>query len=168
MSRSMRKELSALADYFEARDLGWKPVAESADRSRARVAPYTSNRAIMDRLDSVCGPENWRNEFKPGPAGGVLCGLSIRVDVDGGPPEWVTKWDGAENTEIQPVKGGLTASMRRVAVQWGIGRYLYRMPAVWAPIDERGKLTARPALPAEYRPHRDVKKLEPGRTREAA
>jgi hypothetical protein len=164
----MKKGLNSLSDYFDAHDLGWKPVALSTDRSRARVVPYISNRAIMDRLDTVCGPENWRNEFRTGPAGGILCGLSIRVVFDGGPPEWVTKWDGAENTEIQPVKGGITASMRRAAVQWGIGRYLYRMPSSWAPVDERGKLIERPSLPARFRPHQDVKKLQPGPQREAA
>jgi hypothetical protein len=37
----------------------------------------------------------------------------------------ITKWDGAEQTQIEAVKGGLSGSMKRAAVQWGIGRYLY-------------------------------------------
>ncbi|WP_243664619.1 Rad52/Rad22 family DNA repair protein [Rhodothermus marinus] len=87
-------------------------------------------------------PENWRNEFRPGPGGGVLCGISIRIG-----DEWITKWDGAENTDIEPVKGGLSSAMRRAAVQWGIGRYLYRLPNQWVRIDERGRLLETPRLP---------------------
>lgn len=65
-----------------------------------------------------------------------MCGISIRIpDVvqeikDGKAsttPEWVTKWDGAENTAVEAVKGGLSGAMKRAAVQWGIGRYLYKL-----------------------------------------
>lgn len=84
--------------------------------------PYVTNRAIQDRLDEVMGPANWKNEFREWGQGspGVLCGLSLRIDN-----EWITKWDGAEQTDIEAVKGGLSDAMKRAAVQWGIGRYLY-------------------------------------------
>jgi hypothetical protein len=140
-------QLSALSRPFDPGDIAWKPVATSPDRTTARVVPYVTNRAIMDRLDLVCGPEGWRNEFRPGPNGGLLCGLSVRVVREDGPAEWITKWDGADNTDVQPVKGGLSASMRRAAVPWGIGRYLYRVPPVYARIDEKGRLAERPRLP---------------------
>ena len=140
-------KLSALSRPFDPADLVWKSVATSKDKTAARVVPYVTNRAIMDRLDQVCGPAGWRNEYSPGPSGGLLCGLSVRVEREDGTAEWITKWDGAENTNIQPVKGGLSASMRRAAVQWGIGRYLYRIPPILARIDERGRLAERPTLP---------------------
>lgn len=92
-----------------------------------KVLAYITNRAIMERLDEICGKENWRNEYVPGPQGGILCGISIRIDH-----EWVTKWDGAENTDVEAVKGGLSDSMKRAAVQWGIGRYLYQLEEGWA------------------------------------
>ena len=163
----MIQELSRLSDFFPEGDLKWKPIGLSSDRSKARVTPFLSNRAIMDRLDRVCGPENWRNEYQAGPAGGVLCGLSIRVQRDGAPAEWITKWDGAENTEIQPVKGGLSAAMRRAAVQWGIGRYIYDLPTLWAPADKDGRLAERPRMPKEFLPG-SVRKLDGGRSKEAA
>jgi len=123
------------------KDIEWKPIAISKQADKALVAPYVTNRAIMDRLDEVRGPENWRNEFRIGPGGGVLCGISIRLG-----DEWITKWDGAENTDIEPVKGGLSSAMRRAAVQWGIGRYLYRLPNQWVRIDEQGRLLETPCL----------------------
>jgi hypothetical protein len=108
----------------------------------ARVLAYITNRAIMERLDEVVGSGNWRNEEPriihfPNDKGetvtGVLCGLSLKLDG-----EWVTKWDGAEPTDIEPVKGGLSGSMKRAGVLWGIGRYLYDLPEGWAKIVEKG------------------------------
>ncbi len=110
-------DLKRLQDFFDPSDIGWKPIALSKKTGKALVAAYVSNRAIMDRLDAVCGPGNWRNEFTAGPNGGLLCGLSIRIVREDGSAEWVTKWDGAENTDVEPVKGGLSSSMRRAAVQ---------------------------------------------------
>ncbi|WP_457652704.1 Rad52/Rad22 family DNA repair protein [Rhodocaloribacter sp.] len=109
-------DLERLRDFFDPSDIGWKPIALSKKTGKALVAAYVSNRAIMDRLDAVCGPGNWRNEFTAGPKGGLLCGLSIRIVREDGSAEWVTKWDGAENTDVEPVKGGLSSSMRRAAV----------------------------------------------------
>ncbi len=156
--------LAALTRRFSSDDLAWKPVAVNREQGRARVVPYVTNRAIMDRLDQVCGPENWRNEYCPGPNGGLLCGISIRLVREDHTAEWVTKWDGAENTQLEPVKGGLSASMRRAAVQWGIGRYLYRIPPIEARVDEQGRLVGRPELPPEFRPE----PVEPRRLRPAA
>ena len=61
---------------------------------RVSVLAYVTNRAIMKRLDTVCGKGNWkRNEYKDLPNNaGVQCGISIKIDG-----EWVTKWDAAPN-----------------------------------------------------------------------
>ena len=37
------------------------------------------------------------------------------------------------------MKGGLSDSFKRAAVQWGIGRYLYSMGALWVDVEQRGK-----------------------------
>jgi hypothetical protein len=92
----------------------------------------------MQRLDDVCGPENWRNEFRYEQNGAVLCGISIFTRIPDREPQWITKWDGAENTDIEAVKGGLSNSMKRAAVQWGIGRYLYDLEEGWAEITDNG------------------------------
>ena len=147
-------DLERLQDFFDPSDIGWKPIALSKKTGKALVAAYVSNRAIMDRLDAVCGPGNWRNEFTAGPKGGLLCGLSIRIVREDGSAEWVTKWDGAENTDVEPVKGGLSSSMRRAAVQWGIGRYLYELPSPWVAVDERGRIAQTPPIPRRFLPKR--------------
>ncbi len=42
-------------------------------------------------------------------------------------------------SDIESVKGGLSDSMKRAAVEWGIGRYLYGMTQKWVSIEQRGK-----------------------------
>ncbi|HHH1886669.1 TPA: Rad52/Rad22 family DNA repair protein [Yersinia enterocolitica] len=117
-------DLLKLDEPFPVDDIEWRVqrCGITNDNPWAMVLAYVTNRAIMYRLDEVCGKENWKNEYSPGPDGGVMCGLSIRINE-----EWVTKWDGAEKTQVEAVKGGMSASMKRAAVQWGIGRYLYSL-----------------------------------------
>ena len=111
---------------FAPEDLEWRLQKVVEARELGIAVPYVTNRAIMSRLDDVVGPENWYNEFKPWHGAGgkeaQLCGISIRYGEG-----FITKWDGAENSDIEPVKGGLSDSMKRAAVQWGIGRVLYNM-----------------------------------------
>lgn len=136
----------ALIEPFPLNDIEWR-VQRSGIKDGSpwiSVTAYIDNRAIMERLDAVVGPANWRNEYKAAPAGseGVLCGISICVTRPDGTTEWVTKWDGAdypaelggEHGSAMRTKGGLSASMKRAAVQWGIGRYLYNLPEGWATI----------------------------------
>jgi hypothetical protein len=122
---------------FPPEDIEWRIQRSGMKEGKpwAMVLAYVTNRAIQDRLDIVIGPENWRNIYKPGPAGGVLCGIAIRLEGRG----WITKWDGAENTDIESIKGGLSGAMKRAAVQWGIGRYLYNLEAGFANFHDNGK-----------------------------
>ena len=123
--------IKALAEPFPASDIEWRIQSSGFknDKYWAMVLAYVDNRAIQDRLDEVCGPLGWQNEYKAGPQGGIICGLSIWCDTK---KQWVTKWDGSDNTQIEAVKGGLSASMKRSGSQWGIGRYLYNLDAMFA------------------------------------
>lgn len=129
-------DLNRLKDKFPVEDIEWR--LQSADETNGRIwglaLAYITNRAIQNRLDEVCGPENWKNEYATAPDGGVLCGISIKING-----QWVTKYDGAENTNIQAVKGGLSSAMKRAAVQWGIGRYLYNLDESYVEVNDKGK-----------------------------
>ncbi|HET6765649.1 MAG TPA: Rad52/Rad22 family DNA repair protein [Longimicrobiaceae bacterium] len=129
-------DFKALQERFPPDEIEWRlqQSGEKNGRIWAICVPYVTNRAIQARLDEVAGPENWKNEFRPGPGGGVMCGISVRVGA-----EWVTKWDGAENTDVEGVKGGLSAAMKRSAVQWGVGRYLYALDESFATISDGGR-----------------------------
>ena len=140
MQKDFRQIQGELAKPFAPEDLEWRIQVTSQDKSKGLAVPYVTNRAIQDRLDEVVGPENWRNEYKPWHRGdkkeAQLCGISIYLEER---KEWLTKWDGAEDTDIEPVKGGLSDSMKRAAVQFGIGRVLYKMNTVWVQIEQKGR-----------------------------
>lgn len=134
-----------LREPFMPSELEWKVQTFSESNGRALTLVYIDARAVMDRLDSAVGPENWRDEYHPAPQGGVMCTLSIRING-----EWVSKTDGAENTDVEAIKGGFSDSFKRAAVKWGIGRYLYNFPKVWCSAEKVGKmvlLNERPAVP---------------------
>jgi len=117
-------DLKKLRLPFELHELDWKAGTAWLDGKSVHMIPlaFVDARAVVNRLDEVCGPGGWQVEFKPLPNGdgGCICGLSIKIDG-----EWVTKWDGAENPDWQPIKGGLSDALKRAAALWGVGRYLY-------------------------------------------
>lgn len=124
--------LELLDAPFPSEDIEWRiqQAGKSGEKIWAKVLAYVTNRAIMKRLDEVCGKAGWRNEYRDIPNnGGVECGISIKVEG-----EWITKWDAAENTQVEAVKGGRSGAMKRAAVQWGIGRYLYNLEEGFATV----------------------------------
>ncbi|MGB3542490.1 Rad52/Rad22 family DNA repair protein, partial [Rubrivirga sp.] len=149
-------DLTRLADPFPASDIEWKPGATTRDKKKGLAMAYLTSRAVQQRFDDVCGPGDWRNEFREGPSGGVLCGISVRVERPDGTSEWVTKWDGADNSQVEAIKGGLSGATKRAAVQWGVGRYLYDLPATWVRLDDRGRFAETPRIPSEHLPQRQA------------
>ncbi len=119
-----------LQEPFDAKDIEWRIQQAGVTNGKPWVMaiPYITSRAVQTRLDDVFGPFGWGNEFKPTPDGkGWLCGISIHME-----DKTVIKWDGSEHTGIEPLKGALSGSEKRAAVQWGIGRYLYRLDVAFA------------------------------------
>ena len=128
---------------FPETEIEWRVGSTNKEKTRGAALAYLTNRAIMNRLDDVCGPENWKNEFAIWKSNGQLCGISVKIAG-----EWVTKWDGADDTSFESLKGGLSDSMKRAAVQWGIGRYLYYLDTEWVELKNEGRsLVTHPALP---------------------
>jgi hypothetical protein len=133
--KSVKRVQRDLAQPFSQNDLEWRVQASGSSGNGniwCRVLAYVTNRAIQQRFDDAVGAFGWKNEFAPlpnGSVGGSLCGISIYHDG-----EWITKYDGADNTAIEATKGGLSGSMKRAAVQWGVGRYLYDVEAHYAEV----------------------------------
>lgn len=121
---------------FAESDYEWRLQSVISNESKARVLCYVTNRAIQNRLDDVFGPFGWQVAYKPGPDGGVVCRMACK-DPDS--KEWITKEDGAENTQIESVKGGISSACKRAAVAWGIGRLLYNLEAAVVPLEANGQ-----------------------------
>lgn len=117
----------------------WRAQTVSNKEGRppsAMALCYMDARDVMDRLDEVVGPDCWQDAYTETAKGRVIASISIKIDG-----EWVTKSDGAGDTDVEGEKGGMSDAFKRAAVKWGIGRYLYNMPKVWAEceLDSRGK-----------------------------
>jgi hypothetical protein len=137
------ERLSAL---FEPREVKWKP--QSVKGNRAMAIAYIDCRVIQDRLDEVMGVENWQDGYEIVPDGSVVCRLAVRING-----EWVTKTDVGSPSE-QPdggdrLKAAFSDALKRAAVKYGIGRYIYRLPNQWVDYDpQKRQFVSTPQLPA--------------------
>lgn len=122
-----------LAKPFPPGHIRVKPGKVSSNGS-ALALWYIDARAVMDRLDRVVGPENWEFSWQPIISEGRVVVQGI-MTVCG-----VTKSDvGEAKGEDEPWKSGVSDAFKRTAVQFGIGRFLYRLPQVWWPYDEQSR-----------------------------
>lgn len=125
----------ALSAPFPTESIDWRVGATSADKSKGIALAYIDARTVMDRLDSVCGLDGWKNADEWRPDGSIDCHLSIRMP--GG--EWITKCGGAGATDMEGQKGARSDALKRAAVLFGVGRYLYGMESPWVEIVPAGK-----------------------------
>jgi hypothetical protein len=141
---------AALAAPFDPSEVKFKPAVVSGNRALA--LPYVDARVIQDRLDEVLGVCGWQDEYDVLPDGSVVC--KLRCKIDG---EWVTKTDVGGPSE-QPDEGdrrkaAFSDALKRAAVKWGVGRYLYRLSSQWVDYDQQKRQFVRPpTLPASAIP----------------
>ncbi len=140
-------ELSA---PFPAKNVRWRVGSTAGDGKRGQALCFIDARAVMNRLDDVVGPNNWNTQLTEvrDEKGGLLM-FKSRVSIRYG-EEWVAREDVAEPTDYEAIKGGASDSFKRCAVQHGIARYLYDVPAPWVDVEKRGKsyfLTRNPEMP---------------------
>ena len=57
-AKTTREMQAALAKPFAPEDLEWRLQNTNEEKMRGMAVPYVTNRAIQNRLDEVCGPEN--------------------------------------------------------------------------------------------------------------
>ena len=126
LSSSVEALTEALASPFDPREVRFKPAVVSGNRALALA--YVDARVIQDRLDDVLGVTGWQDEYECLPDGSVVCRLRLRLG-----DEWITKMDVGGPSE-QPDEGdrrkaAFSDALKRAAVKFGIGRYLYRLPS---------------------------------------
>lgn len=141
-----------LAAPFPASAVDWRPgkVSDKPGRPPAALAmAYIDAREVVNRLDSVVGVDAWQSEHMSIGDKQIACRIGIQFG-DG----WVWKSDGTyvgdldfrENKDPSKEegrvemegKGSFSVALKRAAVHWGIGRYLYDIGAVWAEVEKRG------------------------------
>jgi hypothetical protein len=130
--------LRALAAPFRDEQISWRvgSTSEKDGKLSGMALAYIDARDVMDRLDAVCGPAHWQDRYVETEKGRIICTLSIRIQG-----EWIEKSDGAGDSDVESEKGAISDALKRAAVKWGIGRYLYDLDSPWVECEKRGKST---------------------------
>lgn len=187
MPKSAEQIAKELAAFFPVASLGWLPIAVTQDGLRALAYPYIDVRDVMDRLDEVVGVEGWQDTYEIVGDGQVKCRLAVMINGI-----WITKEDAGgsnvgDNTEkdksvdkAKMLKAALSDALKRTAVRFGIGRYLYRFPDQWVDFDSNKKRFAKqPMVPLQFmlesdktsragsKPSGDAAKSEPAKAEAA-
>lgn len=151
---------------FPSSDIRWRVGFRDDAGHRGSALAYVEARTVMNRLDDVLGPDGWSSEIKPiqedGRLTGAICRLTIFVE--GG--EVVREDFGAAPEGQEAIKGAASDALKRAAVQFGVGRYLYELPSTWVNLDSNGRLGEIPelpdwALPEEEREERERQAARP-------
>lgn len=122
------------------KEVPYKYKPQSIKFGKATMVAYIDARDVQDLLDEVVGPENWQTDFKVINEN-LYAGIGIRtprVDTTKEKDsttentwyEWTWKWDCGVESNVEVEKGEASDAFKRAAVQWGIGRFLYRLGIV--------------------------------------
>lgn len=126
--------LSDLEKPFDPSQISWRVGATNGEKTKGIALAYIDARDVMERLDAVCGPENWQAIYTDAGNGKTCCQIGINVKGN-----WVWKSNGAGETDFEADKGAFSDAFKRAAVLWGVGRYLYGLDSPWVEIEARGK-----------------------------
>lgn len=145
---------AALAAPFVPEVVEWRIQGKGGANARAQLVAYISARDVAERLDAVVTPGGWWFDWQPlhVDAGGDVQTARGSLTIYG-----VTKSDVGTGSNFEASKGCISDTLKRCAVLWGIGRYLYSLPQVWVTLDDKGHI-----------PEATLQKLREGLRRRAA
>jgi len=103
---------------------------DKSKKRRGKPLCYIDARDVMDRFDQVMGP-HWQTDPLPLTNGVVCCKIGLLIEGD-----WLWRGDGAGATDVEGPKGAFSDALKRAAVLWGVGRYLYGIDSPWIDLDE--------------------------------
>ncbi len=155
MALSWQQLSTRLAEPFPAAAVSWRAGAVSRDKKRAQALAYAEPRVYEDRLNEVLGAD-WSCRFIPWGETRLLCELSVRLEDDAGGERELTRTSTGEFDGGDKVAQGTAAeaqAFKRACSKFGLGRYLYDLPATWVGYDEASRrLTETPSLPTNSLP----------------
>jgi hypothetical protein len=110
-----------------------RPGATTKDGKRALALPYVDMRDYQNRLDQVCGPDGWSVSYRPWGKRAVICTLTILG---------ITREDVGEagTADENAATIAVAQAFKRTCTGFGLGRYLYSLPQIWADYDNTRKV----------------------------
>lgn len=143
---------SKLAAPFSGDQLDVRPGSKMGGTT-ALMLWYVDARAVAQRLTDVLTLGGWNFYVTPQnlASGAVVAHGRLHICFDMvAPPEAdeygypaVTREDvGEADKEDEPYKSAVSDALKRCAVQFGVGAFLYSMPSFWWPLNSTGKAFA--------------------------
>jgi hypothetical protein len=133
MIEKLDKVMEELRRPFHPSHVTWRPGKIGGSSDKAQALAYADLRAYQNRLDEVCGA-NWSVSYTPW-GERLVCNLTIfgvTRSSTGEPDSESERFDIAGTVaEAQAFK--------RACAMFGLGRYLYNLPSVWAEYDPQRK-----------------------------
>lgn len=145
----MAVKTSKLAELKKKIPFKWK--VQTINDKFALCVAYIDARDVFNVLDEVVGPENWTSEFTE-INNQMFCKLGIKVEDPNDPTksEWIYKMDTGTEAHTEAEKSKVSDAIKRAAVQFGIGRFLYEIEiqkvnvtnysGKYYPCDDSGKI----------------------------
>ena len=123
---------------FDPREVDFRIQGKVNEQSgRAQVVAYIDARAVQDRLDAVVGAGNWSFDWTPL----VIDHGEVQIAKGVLTVHGVSKADAGSASNFEQTLGAVSHCLKRAAVHWGIGRYLYSLPATWVPVERGGRIS---------------------------
>ncbi len=130
-----RDILRKLAEPFRPDQVRWKPQVVS-DSGRALAVAYVDPRVVSERLDQAVGGE-WSFHWEPLGVQGDRLVVKSSLTVMGVTREDVGEYVLSDREQADPWKSAVSDALKRAAVHFGVGRYLYWLEAIWCSYDRR-------------------------------
>jgi hypothetical protein len=144
--------LTELAQPFDPEAVEFKAGATTQDKARALALAYVDSRVYQARLDTVT--PDWRNEYTREYAGErviVTCALTVAGvtrQAIGESLQASARHDGSTVIEENAATSAEAQAFKRACSAFGLGRYLYSVPQVWAEYDPQRRQFAPAAVQA--------------------
>lgn len=107
-----------------------------------QAIPYIDARDVMNRLDKVVGIQSWSDSYKLIDEKTIQCRLTIHN---------ISKSDVGDISTFSPMKGAYSDALKRAAVKFGIGRFLYETEKIFVKVNQYGEIQSKDKLDAQQK-----------------
>lgn len=137
-ARTLRAIHPLLCRPFRQRFVELKPGKVLQGKARALAFAFVDPRQYQSRLDLLAGAEGWQVEYIPVSERALRCRLTIL----GVTKEDVGECDAGDTNQAT---SSAMQAFKRACAAFGLGRYLYSLPQLFADYDEERKRFIDPA-----------------------
>jgi hypothetical protein len=120
------EDLTKLKAPFSKERLGVKVQSLNREKTRALLVLYLQHTDVQDRLEEI--DPSWCSEVLHEQTQGSVWYVRMRMTLKGVPRENVG--------EGSDPKAAYSDAIKRCAMLFGVGRYLYDSPTIWGDYDE--------------------------------